>query len=655
MKIRLTTAPFLLPAALLLPGIAALAQGDAASPVKGPDDATKRLPAPPLLVEVEAGYVTVGTKSEKLRELLDGKWGAQVKMDLASQSPGERVRVEAFQIGAIEVTNRQYLEFVRATSYPPPLGWTGNLIEEARKQFDAEQETLKKADPKYKPKDFDPVAWWRSKWKELPWGIPAGEEDHPVVFVSLKDAQAFCDWAGLRLPTEAEWMRAARGDSDQEYIQGDAFVAAHSLNVETSGTKLRPVTWIAEARTQTGIFDLAGSVYEWTTSPFAELKGYKPLKSVEKKGQPPEEINPKFDANERVVKGGSFRVENPRFSTRVAHRVKAPNAAASPMLGFRLVRTPGLGHDRMSIVMAREVDTAMLDGNVNIARTIGEEAWHCVEVGGLKNLEGYAVIRKPEFLLFAPRAEVRETSTSKLHGASQKEAITLGVFTTSERLTQPALPAGTYVVKYRGAGKLVDKTKAKGGAKGAEKDAGGAGEKTPKMHVPQDPAEKQDPPAKPDKKKKPLSKKEQEKLAEEEAAKKKAEADAAKAAEDAKKKAEEQHAADVAAGNAPSLEAKQDQEDVKLAEDIAWDPMKENILFYDVVSGAVVAAIESSATPMEFPNVKTPEEARHALEEVPADAKAKKPALRRLQVSIPTPSAKTFLSFSIDVNAREQG
>ena len=261
MKIRCSHVPFLAPAAaLLLPAIAAWAQGPDEGTPKPSDGTTKRLPAPPLMVEVDAGYVVVGTKIEKLREHLDGKWGAQADLDLASQNPGERVRVEGFQIGATELTNRQYLEFVNATGYPPPLSWAGKQAEEARVQFEAEQNTLKKADPKFKPKDFDPVVWWRSKYKELAWGIPQGEEDHPVTFVSLKDAQAFCDWAGLRLPTEAEWMRAARGETDQEYIQGEAFVAAHSLNVETSGTKLRPVTWIAEARTQSGIFDLAGSV-----------------------------------------------------------------------------------------------------------------------------------------------------------------------------------------------------------------------------------------------------------------------------------------------------------------------------------------------------------------------------------------------------------
>ncbi|MBK9388339.1 MAG: SUMF1/EgtB/PvdO family nonheme iron enzyme [Planctomycetes bacterium] len=662
MKIRCSHVPFLAPAAaLLLPAIAAWAQGPDEGTPKPNDGTTKRLPAPPLLVEVEAGYVVVGTKTEKLREYLDGKFGAKVKMDLASQNPGERVRVEGFQIGATEVTNRQYLEFVNASGYPPPLSWAGKQAEEARVQFEAEQDTLKKADAKYKPKDFDPVVWWRANWKALTWGIPQGEEDHPVIFVSLKDAQAFCDWAGLRLPSEAEWMRAARGETDQEYIQGETFVAAHSLNVETSGTKLRPVTWIAESRTQSGIFDMAGSVYEWTTSPYAELKGYKPLKSTETKGQA-EEINPKFDANERVVKGGSYRVENPRFSTRVAHRVKAANSAVSPMVGFRLVRTPSLGYDRMSTVLARQVDTAMLDGNVNVARTIGEEAWHCVEVGGLKNLEGYAVIRRPEFLLFAPRAEVRETSASKLHGASQKEPITLGVLTTSAPLSEPVLPAGSYIVKYRGAGKLPDKKKSgKGAEKEPEKDAdSGGGDKKSKMYVPQDPAEKQDPPAEPAKptkpeKKKPLSKKEQEKLAQEEAEKKKAEAEAAKVAEDAKKKAEAEKAANVAAGNAPSLEAKQDQEEIKLAEDIAWDPMKENLFFYDVASGAIVGKIESSSTPMEFPAVKTPDDVRHALEEVAADPKTKKPALRRLHVGIPTPSAKTFLSFKIDLSARAEG
>jgi len=198
---------------------------------------------------------------------------------LAYPEDGEgtrEVELSAFRIDACAVVNDRFAEFVAATSYVTEaerFGWSfvfGGLL----------------------PDDFPPTRgvagapWWRQV-EGADWRHPAGPQsdlvgraDHPVVHTSWNDAAAFCAWAGVRLPTEAEWEFAARGGLEgKAFPWGDELEPGgeHRMNVWQGdfpryntradgylGTS--PVD--AFAPNGYGLYDATGNVWEWTADWF---------------------------------------------------------------------------------------------------------------------------------------------------------------------------------------------------------------------------------------------------------------------------------------------------------------------------------------------------------------------------------------------------
>lgn len=158
------------------------------------------------------------------------------------------VSLTEFWLSRTPVTNAQFVRFVEATNY----------------RTTAEQEGHARA-------------WIGGRWLDVEkayWRRPEGPRSgidsrlhHPVVCVSWFDAQAFCEWAGLRLPSEKEWEKAARGTDGRSYPWGNAPPSEDRANFAMCRGMTSPVgEYSPTGDSPYGITDMAGNVWEWTAS-----------------------------------------------------------------------------------------------------------------------------------------------------------------------------------------------------------------------------------------------------------------------------------------------------------------------------------------------------------------------------------------------------
>lgn len=164
---------------------------------------------------------------------LSPRW-QQIGIELVKIPAGEflygddnqRIHLDKYLIAKTPVTNRQYKAFVDATSHRTPEHWTGA-----------------------KP--------------------PRGKENHPVVNVSWADVVSFCRWAGVQLPSERQWEKAARGTDGRIYPWGNDLPDATCCNFNKNLQGTTPVGQYPQGASPYGLLDMAGNVWEWCADWYA--------------------------------------------------------------------------------------------------------------------------------------------------------------------------------------------------------------------------------------------------------------------------------------------------------------------------------------------------------------------------------------------------
>lgn len=187
------------------------------------------------------------------------------RLGLVWTTPQRKLNLPAYHIDKYQVTNKEYKKFVDATGHREP--------------HDKRHDTI--------------YNWKNGRYLE-------NLDDHPVTLIDWHDADAYCKWAGKRLPAESEWEKAARGADGRIWPWGNEYprvkfpgilIKANTYAFQVHMTM--PVGSFPEGASPYGVMDMAGNVFEWTSSWY---KGYPGAKNK----------HPLYGETRKVVRGGAF-------------------------------------------------------------------------------------------------------------------------------------------------------------------------------------------------------------------------------------------------------------------------------------------------------------------------------------------------------------
>ena len=231
-------------------------------------------PAGPLfddMVLIEAGPFTMGQDGSKPKN-----------------GPAHEVDLPAYEIDRFEVTNDEYAWFVEQSGYTTY----------------AEGNSSK-------------------NWRDA----AEGKGNHPVVYITWDDAKAYCEWAGKRLPTEAEWEKAARGTDGLAFPWGADFVAENGNFYEGGIRGTTAVGSFGAGASPYGVMDMGGNVREWVEDFFVAYPGQAA------------DADNFFGEENRVNRGGGwFDGEDGELVTTYNRNAGPPGTSANDDIGFRCVR-----------------------------------------------------------------------------------------------------------------------------------------------------------------------------------------------------------------------------------------------------------------------------------------------------------------------------
>lgn len=286
----------------------------------------------------------------------------------SEEQPARYVSVDPFWIDVSPVTNRQFAAFIAATGYRT---WA-ERTPQASDYPGADPALLVPASAVFTPTTQavdtrNPALWWRlvpgADWRHPlgPQSDLTGLDEHPVVHVAHADAEAYAAWAGLRLPTEAEWECAARGGlADADYAWGDALAPEgkrlanywegefpHQRLHDDGFARTSPVGFYPP--NGFGLHDMIGNVWEWTADWYGivalDVKGSASPCCAPRNPRGADEADSRAggDATHRfgrkVLKGGSHLcADNYCRRYRPAARHAQPVDSSTSHIGFRCVR-----------------------------------------------------------------------------------------------------------------------------------------------------------------------------------------------------------------------------------------------------------------------------------------------------------------------------
>jgi formylglycine-generating enzyme required for sulfatase activity len=242
-------------------------------------------PPPDMVLVLHGGFIMGSNKVDT--EQAGAEFGSARPWYL-DEHPEHSADLPDFFIDRLEVTNGLYKRFIDATQARPPRFWTER-------------------------------------------NFPKGRENHPVTGVSWYEADHYCRWAGKRLPTEAEWEKAARGADGREFPWGNVF-DPKKANTGASGFGAPlPVGSLPEGVSPYGVLDMAGNAWEWVED------WYRPYPGSDYK-------SPLFGQKEKVFRGGGYGGPGGHYALplfyRAAYRSSIPPEEAYLDLGFRCAKSP---------------------------------------------------------------------------------------------------------------------------------------------------------------------------------------------------------------------------------------------------------------------------------------------------------------------------
>ena len=249
------------------------------------------LPKPTSLIEQKTSKIKGGLYKM-------GYSGSEYCYDI--ELPEHNVYLNDFEMDVFPVTNGQYMEFINDGGYDDFKYWLADGWEAVKKN--------NWKSPMYWEKNGD--HWITRDFA----GRRKINPNEPVCHVSFYEASAYCKWAGKRLPTEAEWEKAACWNEDKNnktiFPWGNESPTSENANLlESYFWQCSEIGSFPKGKSPSGCYQMIGDVWEWTASEFVGYPGFKTGFS---------EYNDKWFTNQKVLRGGSFGT--PQMSIRASYR-----------------------------------------------------------------------------------------------------------------------------------------------------------------------------------------------------------------------------------------------------------------------------------------------------------------------------------------------